>query len=359
MHDVGQNIRFCRSADGTRIAYSTSGSGPCLVWVQHWIHHLELDVQNPIWRTWLGWLSRRYTLVRFDWRGCGLSDHAAAFSVDALVQDLEAVIAAAGAPRCGLFGMAGSGSGIAMAYAAKHPENVACLILQEPHTRGRLARQPAPEQMAEADARLKVIELGWANDTPAYRDFFTALHIPDASPAYARAYNDLVRQTTNVTNAMSLLRTFWKADFSDVAARISCASLIVHARGDSVIPFEEGRRLAGLIPQARFVPLESKNHLLLDTELAWPGYTDLVDVFLSEWLPATNTWLSDLTAREREVLRLLARGFDNASIASELRIAEKTVRNHVSALFGKLEVNSRAEAVAKARDAGIGANRSA
>ena len=352
MPEFSQHIRFCRSADGTRIAYAISGSGPYLVWVQHWVHHLEFDLHNPIWQGWLSALSHGRTLVRFDWRGCGLSDREVPFSVDTLIQDLEAVIDAVGIERCGLFGMAGAGSGIAMAYAVRHPEKVACLVLQEAHTAGRLAARSDSQKLAEASARLKVIEIGWSNDTPAYRDFFTALHIPEASPAQAAAYNGLVRQTTDASNATQLLQTFWTADFADIAGQVSCPTLVFHARGDGVISFEQGRQLAGLIPDARFVPLESKNHLLLNTEAAWPGYMEMLNRFLSERLTDNSRPdFESLTARERDVLALLARGLDNRRIASSLRISEKTVRNHVSTIFGKLGVSSRAEAVAKARDA--------
>lgn len=354
MPEFGQQIRFCRSADGTRIAYAVSGSGPPLVWVQHWVHHLEFDLRNPIWRGWLSALASGRTLIRFDWRGCGLSDRTVDFSIDAQKRDLEAVIDAAGIDRFALFGMAGAGSGLAMAYTAEHPDKVAGLVLQEPHAMARLAGQPGAQQVAEANARLKVIEIGWANDTPAYRDFFTALHIPDASPAQISAYNQLLRQTTNADNAVKLLRSFWSADFIDVARRVSRPTIVFHARGDSVIPFEQGRQLAAIVPRAEFVPLESKNHLLLNTEPAWPSFVETLNRFLSLTLADyAHLDVGSLTSRERDVLDLLARGADNNAIASSLRISEKTVRNHVSAIFGKLGVSSRAEAVAKARDASM------
>jgi pimeloyl-ACP methyl ester carboxylesterase/DNA-binding CsgD family transcriptional regulator len=354
MPEFSQQIRFCKSADGTRIAYAVSGSGPAVVWVQHWVHHHEFDLRNPIWRGWLSALASGRTLIRFDWRGCGLSDRTVDFSMDALKQDLEAVIDAAAIDRCALFGMAGAGSGIAMTYTAEHPDKVAGLVLQEPHVTARLAGQPSAQQVAEANARLKVIEIGWANDTPAYRDFFTALHIPDASPAQTSAYNQLLRQTTNADNALKLLRSFWSADFIEVAKRVARPTIVFHARGDSVIPFEQGRQLAGIIPGAEFVPLQSKNHLLLNTEPAWSSFVQALNQFLSLNL-ADDAHLDfgTLTSRERDVLALLARGSDNNAIASSLRISEKTVRNHVSAIFGKLGVSSRAEAVAKARDASI------
>jgi pimeloyl-ACP methyl ester carboxylesterase len=155
-----QQIRFCTSRDGTSIAYATCGAGPPLVWVQHWMHHLKFDLDNVIWRPWLELLARHHTLVRFDWRGCGLSDrNGVDFAFENVVDDLEAVIDAAGIERFALFGMAGAGSGIAMSYAVRHPERVARLVLHEPHTMGRMVGSLALEAVQEADARLKVIEL--------------------------------------------------------------------------------------------------------------------------------------------------------------------------------------------------------
>ena len=356
MQRAGQQIRFCKSQDGAGIAYAISGSGPPLVWVQHWVHHLELDCDHPIWRPWVSLLSRHHTLIRFDWRGCGLSDRdGLVFKAANFLADLEAVVQAAAVERFALFGMSGAGAGIAMSFAVRHPEQVTCLILQEAHTRGRLAGDPASERVLEAQARLKVIELGWPNQTPAYGQFFTALHVPDSIAAHMQAYNDLLRQVTSPENGVRLLKTFWEADFSQIVPQVRAPSLVLHARYDSVIPFDEGRKVAALIPDARFVPIESRNHLLLASEPAWPHFTTVLDEFLSGFAqkPAFAA-LDQLTPRERDVLDVLARGLDNSAIAERLKISEKTTRNHVSAIFSKLGVTSRAQAVALARDAGLG-----
>jgi pimeloyl-ACP methyl ester carboxylesterase/DNA-binding CsgD family transcriptional regulator len=357
MQKVAQRIRFCRSRDGTPIAYAICGDGHPLVWVQHWIHHLQLDWDSLIWRPWLAWLTRRHTVIRYDWRGCGLSDRGPGkFSIESYSADLEAVVEATGVERFALFGMAGAGSGIAMRFAVHHPERVACLVLQECHMRGRIAGGATTEQREEAQARLKVIELGWPNDTPAYGRFFTALHIPDANAAQMREYNNLLRQTTSPNNAVQLLRTFWEADFSEVAPQVRCPTVVIHARGDSVIPFTEGRDVAARIAGARFMPLDSQNHLLLETEPAWSPFVGVLDEFLAATLPDQSiSSVDELTARERDILELLAQGKNNGGIAARLKISEKTVRNHVSAIFSKLEVNSRAQAIVVAREAGFGA----
>jgi pimeloyl-ACP methyl ester carboxylesterase/DNA-binding CsgD family transcriptional regulator len=354
-----QQIRFCKSDDGVRIAYAVSGRGPPLVWVQHWIHHLEFDWNDPIWQPWLAFLARRHTLIRFDWRGCGLSDRDGInFAFDRYVADLSAVIEAAQVERFCLFGMAGAGSGAAMAYAAQHGDRISCLVLQEPHTKGRIAGSPTEQQRQEAQARLKVIELGWANETPAYSQFFAALHVPDASQAQMRAFNDLIRRTTTPANAVGLLRSFWEADMSGFIPVVRCPALIVHARGDSVIPFEEGRTVASMMPHARFVPLESRNHLLLATEPAWTGFVAELDRFLGAFGPTVAPALqAELTPRERELLELLAQGCENREIAAHLRISDKTVRNHVSTILNKLGVQHRSQAIVLAREHGFGVRR--
>jgi pimeloyl-ACP methyl ester carboxylesterase/DNA-binding CsgD family transcriptional regulator len=351
-----EQVRFAKSRDGTRIAFAMAGSGPPLIWVQDWIHHLQLDWDSQVWRPWLAFLSRRHTLVRYDWRGCGLSDReAVCFTFDELIEDLEAVIEATQFDRFALYGMSGAGGAICMTYAARHPERVSRLVLQECHSRHRFAGLSPSQLPKEAEARLEIFELGWSNQTPAYGQFYTTLHIPDSCPAQMRGYSDLLRKTTSPANAVQLLRTFWTVDVRDVIPRVACPALVLHARGNAVIPFDEGRKVAALIPDARFVPLESRNHVLLDTEPAWRSFVETVDQFLP-FPPSAKPapWAGELTAREREVLGVLALGADNAEIAARLGISEKTARNHLSIIFGKLGVRNRTQAVVLAREAGFG-----
>jgi pimeloyl-ACP methyl ester carboxylesterase len=175
MSQPAQQIRFCTSRDGTRIAYATCGAGPPLVWAANWTHHLKLDWDSLVWRPWISMLTRRHTLVRYDWRGSGLSDREGVeFSFDKFVEDLEAVIETAGLEQFVLFGMA-AGSAIGMTYAVRHPEQVSRLVLYASFVRHKLAGSPTPQEVEEVQARLKVMELGWPNDTPAYSQFFTSL----------------------------------------------------------------------------------------------------------------------------------------------------------------------------------------
>jgi DNA-binding CsgD family transcriptional regulator len=253
--------------------------------------------------------------------------------------------------------MAG-GATLAIRYAVEHRDQIERLVLYGPQTRGRLARGMTPEQREEAETRLKVIAIGWPNDTPAFGQFYTALHLPDASSEQFRAFDDLVRRTASPATTVKKLRNYWEADVLDLVSRISCPSLVLHARGDSIIPFDEGRLVASMIPGASFVPLESRNHLLLETEPAWAPFVDAVTSFLlagrSQPSARPMQTLGELSTRENEVLELVAQGLNNTAIGKALGITERTARNHISAILSKLGVNSRAQAIVRAREAGFG-----
>lgn len=354
MRQEQQQIRFCRSHDGTRIAYAICGKGPPLVWLGQFVRHLEFDWDNPVWHPWLLFLTRRHTLVRYDFRGCGLSDREEVeFSLERHVEDLEAVIDAAGLGRFIMFAMAGGGPKAAV-YAVRHPERVTRLVLYGCPTRGRLAGERTKEQMQEAETRLKAIELGWSNPLPAYGQFYTSLLIPDAGLEQMRSFNSLLRRTLSASDAVALLRSYWDVDVSAVLPQIRCPTLVMHAREDSTIPFEEGRKVAALIPSGRFVPLETRNHIIRENETAWRHFTRAIEDFLPASPDGTMVSFDELTARERDLLELVAQGSGNEEIATKLKISVKTVRNHLSMIFGKLGINSRAQAIVRARDAGFG-----
>jgi pimeloyl-ACP methyl ester carboxylesterase/DNA-binding CsgD family transcriptional regulator len=354
MPNPAQQIRFCRSRDGTRLAYALCGSGPPLVWIGHWIRHLDLDWNCLIWRPWLSMLSRDFTVIRFDWRGCGLSDrHAVDYSHEKYLEDCEAVVEAAQLRSFIMIGMAHGGN-TAISYAARHPERVSQLGLSGTQASGWSFRAKSPQQIETREIRLRMIELGWPNDNPAYGQFFTMLHMPDAAPEQIRSYNDLLRQTTSSETAIKLVRSFWQTDVRAALSQVRCPTLVLHAREDAIIPFNEGREVASLIPDAHFVPLESRNHIIVETEPAWRQMVEALGRFLPASAPAAAKPLDELTARECEVLDLVAQGLDNGVIAARLKITDKTVRNHVSIIFDKLGVTSRAQAVAFARDAGLG-----
>ena len=351
-----QTLRFCSSSDGLRIAYATLGHGPALVRAAHFLTHLEFDLQSPVWHPWLVELSRQHQLIRYDARGCGLSDRdSAPQTLDAWVADLEAVVDAAGLKRFALLGCS-QGSAISIAYAVRHPERVSCLVLLGGYSRGPMRRDPTPEQVSEAKLLLDLIELGWGRDNPAFRQVFTSLFIPDGSPEQVRWFNELERLSTSPEHAARIVAAFGQIDVTELAARITCPTLVLHARGDARVPFEEGRRTAGLIPGARFLPLDSRNHALLAGEPAFAHCFDEIQAFLAEHQASHHhaAAFPDLSPSERALLELLAHGLDNLQLAAHLGLAEKTVRNKVSAVFGKLGVTTRAQAIVHAREAGFG-----
>jgi len=351
-----QHIRFCTAPDGARIAYATVGKGPPLVRAAHWMSHLEFDWQSPVWRPWLAELARDRTLVRYDERACGLSDcEVPEISFDAWVADLEAVVAAAGLARFALFGMS-QGAAIAIAYAVRHPERVSRLVIFGGFARGRSRRgaQHAEETRLEMD----LVRLGWGRENPAFRRHFTSQFLPDASLEQIRWFDDLQRVSASPGNAARIIELASGIDVVELLPRVAVPTLVLHAREDARIPFDEGRRIASAIPGARFVPLDSRNHILLEGEPAWPRFWQDVRGFLGAGEAAgadrSAPGFPELTARERQVLELLARGLANDEIAARLGISAKTVRNQVSAVFDKLGVSTRAQAIVKAREAGLG-----
>jgi pimeloyl-ACP methyl ester carboxylesterase/DNA-binding CsgD family transcriptional regulator len=354
MPDPAQDIRFCTSRDGTRIAYATCGAGPPVLFAPHWVHHLEYDWGSQLWRPWLCHLTRQHTVIRFDWRGCGLSDRdGVAFSVEDYINDFEAVVEAVALDRFPLIGVS-NGAIFGAAYAARHPGRVSRLVLQSCQSRGRLGRNPRPEQVEILDAWLKVIELGWPNEDLAYGQFFVSLHLPDANTEQRKAFSDMLNLTTSPANAVGLIKTFARADICTLLPEIACPTLVLHSRADSLITFDDGRNAASLIPGARFVPLESRNHIPLDSESAWRQVIEAIDDFMPRPVPAARPVLDDLTAREHDVLELVAQGLDNTTIGRRLGISERTARNHVSNIVSKLGAGSRARAIVRAREAGFG-----
>jgi len=355
-----QQIRFCSSRDGTRLAYAVCSSGPPIVRSLQWGTHLELDWHTPVWRAWLGALSRGNTLIRYDSRGCGLSDRDVAdLSHERHLEDLEAVVQACGVERFALLGMTGGGPS-AVTYAVRHPERVSHLVLYGSFLLGRIARSTTPELMEETVARLRLIEWGWGRDDTAYRQVYTTQFIPEATPEQFKTFNELLRRSASPANAHALLRELHGLDITALAPQVRCPTLVLHPRDDPAVPFEQGRALAAAIPNARLVSLASRNHLLLEQESAWATLLAELDAFLPRssvgrsQADAARPRLDGLTAREHEVLELVAQGLDNRLIATTLHLSEKTVRNNVSTLLSKLGVHTRAAAIVAARDAGFG-----
>ena len=204
--ELRQDIQFCTADDGTRLAFATIGTGPPLVRAAHWITHLDYDWQSPVWRHWLVGLAHNRTLVRYDERGNGLSDHDVDdFSFEAMVRDLETVVDELGLERFPILGLS-QGGAIAVTYAARHPERVSHLILVGAYCQGRLARAETDEEIREANMQFEMVRLGWGKDDPGFRRFFVSRFIPDSSVELWDAFAELLRRTTSPANAARAAR---------------------------------------------------------------------------------------------------------------------------------------------------------
>jgi len=352
MAALDQEIRFTRSADGTRLAYAVHGDGYPLVRAAHWLTNIGEDWQTPVWRPWFDALGARYRFHRYDSRGCGLSDRDATdASLDVLVADLEAVVDAAKLERFALLGTS-QGGALSIAYAVKHPERVSHIVLLGAFARGPLRRSPTAEAKAGLEAEIKMIEVGWGQDNPAYRQLFTTLMFPGASAEQARSFNELQRMSCSPRQAARIVASFSDIDASPYLPRVACPTLVLHTRGDMCAPFDEGVFLASSIPGARLVPLETRSHVPMPGEPSFARVVEEIERFIPSAAPAAEAFPA-LTRRERQILAHIARGLDNLQIAAHLELSEKTVRNHITAVFAKMGVESRAQAIVTAREAGL------
>ncbi len=353
-----QQIRFCTSADGTRLAVATVGSGPPLVKAATWLTHVEKDPDNLFTRHWVAELSRENTLTRYDSRGCGLSDREVErISMEAWIEDLEAVVSTLDIDRFPLLGNS-QGAAIAIGYAARHPDRVSHLVLYGGCARGLLKRNPPPKIVDAAAAMLKAAELGWGADSSSFRQVFISQLLHDATAEQQRAVDEAQRLTISGANAVRFMREVFEIDMRDVAPKVQCPTLVFHAKDDPCFPFEEGRLLASLIPDARLVPLPSKNHLPFETDAAWP-------LFLAElraFLPTSGTGYPvheasagpknkpPLTPRQIEILREVGMGQTDKQIARKLSLSPRTVEMHVANALLALKCRTRAEAVRRATE---------
>jgi len=268
---VEQQIRYCTSKDAVSIAYATSGHGYPVVKAANWLGHLEFDLQG-IWNHWITELSKDNLLVRYDQRGCGLSDRATRdFSFEGYVNDLEAVVDSAGLDRFGLLGISHGGS-VSIAYAVRHPERVSHLVLYGAFARGWSKLGLPAQKVEEMEAISKLIGLGWGRDNPTFRQLFTTGFIPDATAEQMRGFNEYQRVSTSPENAVRLWKLIGDTDVFALLPKVSVPTLVFHARGDQEIAFRNGVQLAASIHGARFVPLESRNHILLEGESAWTEF---------------------------------------------------------------------------------------
>ena len=278
--EVRQDIRFCTAPDGVRIAYATAGEGAPLVKAANWMTHLEYDWESPIWGHLVQDLARDHLLLRYDQRANGLSDwDVGDISFETFVSDLETAVDAAGLDRFGLLGIS-QGCAASIADAVRHPDRVTHLVLYGGYARGLAKRGDSEARKAEHEAVITLMLQGWGKDNPVYRQLFTSQFVPGATKEQEQWFNDLQRVTTSPENAARLRRANNDIDVTRLLPQVAAPTLVMHCRGDLVVPFEEGRMLAARIPRARFVALEGNNHLILEHEPSWPRFLGEIRGFL-------------------------------------------------------------------------------
>ncbi|MBR0658712.1 alpha/beta fold hydrolase [Neoroseomonas oryzicola] len=275
-----QEVRFCRTGDGVTLAVASSGKGPVLLRAGTWLTHVEHDWTSPLFAPLLRRFAARHQLVRYDIRGCGLSDHDVGdISFEAFRCDLEAVAATIEAPQFALVASS-QGAALAIDFAARHPERVTHLVIIGGFARGR-HRRGQPAEKDKAQAILTLMRQGWGDPRSAFMRMFSSMYVPKSSPEQLHWWIDAQRATTSAEAAVRIREAIDEIDVTDLLASVRAPTLVLHGRGDSVAPFEEGRLIAAGIPGARFVELDSDNHVVLEGEPAWSRMTAEIETFLT------------------------------------------------------------------------------
>jgi pimeloyl-ACP methyl ester carboxylesterase/DNA-binding winged helix-turn-helix (wHTH) protein len=278
-----QEIRFCVTSDNVNISYARTGVGYPFVKAANWLNHLDFEWDSPVWRHWLRDLGKHHTFIRYDERGNGLSDwDVEDMSLEAWVRDLETVVDAAGVERFALMGIS-QGGPVAITYAVRHPERVSHLVLCGAYARGRNHREQSEDEMEARRALKTLVRLDWGRNNPAFSQLFTNAFIPEnATQEHRQWFNDLQRMSASGENAARIMEVSDETDVRPLLSSVAVPTMVFHSDRDQLVPIEEGRILAAEIPNARFVPLSSANHLLLEEEPAWGKFLEELAEFL-QW----------------------------------------------------------------------------
>lgn len=279
---MDQQIQYCTTPDGVRLAYSVTGKGSPIVRPSHWLTHLEYDLKSPVWRHLVLGLSQRHSLVRFDARGEGMSQRDVAdISFERWLSDLETVVDKLALEKFVLLGISQSAS-VAIAYAVRHPERVSHLILYGGFARGFLYQGNPEKQKQLLELSRTMVREGWGSDHDVYRQWFTSQFIPGGTAEQARWFNELERVCASPEMAERHVAASAKINVVDLLPKVTAPTLVLHCRGDLRVPFALGEEMAAGIPGAKFVPLEGKNHLFLADEPAHRAFFDAAAAFIGD-----------------------------------------------------------------------------
>ena len=275
-----QEIRYCTTSDGVRLAYASIGSGPPLVKASNWLTHLDFEWGSAIWRHWWSALSLHHRLVRYDERGNGMSQRDVPdVSFDTWVRDLETVVDAAGLDRFPLLGISRGGP-IAIAYAVRHPERVSHLLLYGAFAAG-VNHTGKPHEIEARRALASLMRLGWGLNNPAFCKVFTCRFIPQGTPQHEQWFDELQRVSTSPEYAARLMERDDDIDVRPLLSQVTTPTLVIHCDRDHAVAAEKGRQIAAAIPDARYVSLPGANHLMLEEEPAWAMFLDELGRFLN------------------------------------------------------------------------------
>lgn len=266
---MDQQISYCTTTDGVRIAYSVTGSGPVLVRAGNWYTHLQHDWDLSGWSAFLRQLQKRFRLVRYDVRGTGLSDRfPTEISTETLLRDLEAVVDALDLGRFSLLGIS-QGGAVSVLYALDHPERVSHLVLLNALVRGAAFRDGVGQGGEVVDAMRALIRRGWGSDDPSFRAIFTTQMMPSATQEQQQKWNELERLSVSPDVAERMFSAIHtEINVADRVGELRVPTLVMHVREDRRVPFEEGRLIAAHTPGAKFVPLPGANHVILPQDEA-------------------------------------------------------------------------------------------
>ena len=348
--NVRQDIRFCTAADGVQLATACYGSGPPLVRAATWLTHVERDPASAFNSHWIREFSRDHRYVTYDERGCGLSTRKPPeISFESWVTDLETVVDTLGLKTFSLLGVS-QGAAIAIAYAARHPERVNRLVLFGAFATSYFStRNPDPRIREEAETLIKLTEWGWGRGSAAYRQVFVSKIMPTATAQQQQEFDEYSLLTASAEVAAQIQRVNFGISVKEQAALVKCPTLVLHSHRDQLILFDQGKKVAGLIAGARFVPVDSANHLPMSEEPCWPNVVREIKAFLGDRMESSGR----LTPRQISVLGHVAAGKTDKQIARELDLSPRTVEMHVAGALKALNCATRAEAVHAATRDGL------